>query len=115
MRSVFESVLRVSDFDTFLTESKTQQCRRSRTTYYPDQREIALGNTQIVDPHAQYFLYNKYHPQLLGMILERTTGMWVTEYTQTRLWNPLGMEFSGAWALDSEASGFEKMEARLNA
>lgn len=49
------------------------------------------------------------------MILERTTGMWVTEYTQTRLWDPLGMEFSGAWALDSEASGFEKMEARLNA
>jgi CubicO group peptidase (beta-lactamase class C family) len=49
------------------------------------------------------------------MILERTTGMSVTEYTQTRLWNPLGMEFSGAWALDSTTSGFEKMEAGLNA
>lgn len=85
------------------------------TTYYPDQREIALDNTQIVDPPARYFQYNKYHPQLLGMILERTTGMSVTEYTQTRLWDPLGMEFSGAWALDSEASGFEKMEAGLNA
>lgn len=85
------------------------------TTYYPDQREIALDNTQIVDPPARYFQYNKYHPQLLGMILERTTGMSVTEYTQTRLWDPLGMEFSGAWALDIEASGFEKMEAGLNA
>lgn len=85
------------------------------TTYYPDQREIALDNTQIVDPPARYFLYNKYHPQLLGMILERTTGMSVTEYTQTRLWDPIGMEFSGAWALDSEDSGFEKMEAGLNA
>ena len=85
------------------------------TTYYPDQREIALDNTQIVDPPAQYFQYNKYHPQLLGMILERSTGMSVTEYTQTRLWDPIGMEFSGAWALDSEASGFEKMEAGLNA
>lgn len=85
------------------------------TTYYPDQREIALDNTNIVDPPAQYFLYNKYHPQLLGLILERTTGMSVTEYTQTRLWDPLGMEFSGAWALDSEDSGFEKMEAGLNA
>ena len=41
--------------------------------------------------------------------------MSVTEYTQTRLWDPLGMEFSGAWALDSESSGFEKMEAGLNA
>lgn len=85
------------------------------TTYYPNQREIALDNTQIVDPPALYFQYNKYHPQLLGMILERTTGMSVTEYTQTRLWDPLGMEFGGAWALDSEGSGFEKMEAGLNA
>jgi CubicO group peptidase (beta-lactamase class C family) len=85
------------------------------TTYYPDQREISLDNTRIVDPPGQYFLYNKYHPQLLGMILERTTGMSVTEYTQTRLWDRIGMEYDGAWALDSEESGFEKMEAGLNA
>ena len=85
------------------------------TTYYPDQREISLNNINIVDPPGQYFLYNKYHPQLLGMILERTTGMSVTEYTQTRLWDRIGMEYDGAWALDSEESGFEKMEAGLNA
>jgi CubicO group peptidase (beta-lactamase class C family) len=85
------------------------------TTYYPDQREISLDNINIVDPPGQYFLYNKYHPQLLGMILERATGMSVTEYTQTRLWDRIGMEYDGAWALDSEESGFEKMEAGLNA
>jgi CubicO group peptidase (beta-lactamase class C family) len=34
---------------------------------------------------------------------------------QAVLWDPLGMEFSGSWSLDSEASGFEKMEAGLNA
>lgn len=85
------------------------------TTYHPNQRQISLENTQIVDPPGVYFNYNKYHPQLLGMILERSTGMSVTEYTQTRLWDPLGMEFDGAWALDSVESGFEKMEAGLNA
>jgi len=85
------------------------------TTYYLDQREITLENTNIVDGPGQYFLYNKYHPQMLGMIIERTTGMSVTEYTQTRLWDRIGMEFDGAWAMDSEASGFEKMEAGLNA
>ena len=41
--------------------------------------------------------------------------MSVTAYTQSRLWDPLGMGFDGAWTLDSEASGFEKMEAGLNA
>jgi CubicO group peptidase (beta-lactamase class C family) len=85
------------------------------TTYHPDQRRLALTSTRIAGPPGETFSYNKYHPQLLGLILERTTGMSVTEWTQARLWDPLGMEFDGAWTLDSEAAGFEKMEAGLNA
>jgi CubicO group peptidase (beta-lactamase class C family) len=84
------------------------------TTYFPDQRKAALEYTSIAEPPGQHFFYNKYHPQLLGMILERATGMSVTDYTQTRLWDPLGMEYDGAWALDHQ-DGFEKMEAGLNA
>ena len=85
------------------------------TTYYPDQRKLALENTYIVDPPGQYFSYNKYHPQLLGMILERTTGMQVTDYLQTRIWDPIGMEYGGSWSTDSKASDFEKMETGVNA
>ncbi|MEZ4570068.1 MAG: serine hydrolase [Thermomicrobiales bacterium] len=85
------------------------------TTYYPDQREISLTNIGIEEAPGQRFRYNKYHPQLLGMILERATGMSVTEWTQTRLWSRIGMEFDGAWCLDSNESGFEKMEAGINA
>ena len=85
------------------------------TTYFPDQRKIALENTYIIDSPGQYFQYNKYHPQLLGLILERTTGMTVTNYLQTRLWNPLGMEFGGSWSTDSKNSDFEKMETGVNA
>lgn len=85
------------------------------TTYYPDQRKAALEFTNIIDPPGEYFHYNKYHPQLLGMILERTTGRTVTEYMQEKIWDPLGMEFDGSLSLDSEASGFEKMETGVNA
>ena len=85
------------------------------TTYYPDQRQITLENTHIIDQPGQYFHYNKYHPQLLGMILERATGMSVTAYLQSRFWEPLGMEFDGSWSTDSEASDFEKMETGVNA
>jgi CubicO group peptidase (beta-lactamase class C family) len=85
------------------------------TTYYPDQRKISLENTNIIDAPGQHFSYNKYHPQLLGMILERTTGMPVTSYLQTRIWNVLGMEYGGSWSIDSEASDFEKMESGVNA
>lgn len=85
------------------------------TTYFPDQRKLALENTFIIDPPMQYFQYNKYHPQLLGLILERTTGVTVTQYLQTRIWNPLGMEFDGSWSTDSKESDFEKMETGVNA
>jgi CubicO group peptidase (beta-lactamase class C family) len=85
------------------------------STYYPDQRKITLENTHIIDPPGQYVHYHKYGPQLLGLILERTTGMPVTQYLQTRLWNPLGMEYGGSWSTDSLASDFEKMETGVNA
>ena len=85
------------------------------TTYYPYQRQLALQNTKIIDQPGEYFLYNKYHPQLLGMILERATGSSVTEYLQRKIWEPLGMEFGGSWSIDSEASDFEKMETGVNA
>ncbi len=85
------------------------------TTYYPDQREAAISFTKIVDPPGEYFRYNKYHPQLLGLILERTTGMPVAQYLEETIWQQIGMEFDGSWSLDSEESGFEKMETGINA
>jgi len=85
------------------------------TTYYTNQRELALENTFIIDPPVKYFQYNKYHPQLLGLILERTTGMTVTQYLQTRIWDPLGMEYDGSWSTDSKSDDFEKMETGVNA
>ena len=85
------------------------------TSYYPDQRKISVENSHIIDSPGQYFRYNKYHPQLLGMILERATGMQVTKYLQTRIWDKLGMEFDGSWSTDSKSSGFEKMETGVNA
>jgi len=85
------------------------------TTYYPDQREAALSFTEIEDPPGTYFSYNKYHPQLLGLILERTTGVPVAQYLEEKIWQPIGMEFDGSWSMDSEESGFEKMETGVNA
>ncbi len=85
-------------------------------TYYgTDLRDLALTSTEVVDPAGEVWLYNNYNPLLLGMVLERATGMSVSEYMSTRLWQPLGAERDATWSLDSEASGFEKMESGLNA
>jgi len=39
----------------------------------------------------------------------------VAKYMEEKLWKPLGMEAPASWSLDSEASGFEKMESGINA
>jgi CubicO group peptidase (beta-lactamase class C family) len=85
-------------------------------TYYgTDLRDLALNGTQIERASGQEWHYDNYNPLLLGLVLERATGMSVSEYMATRLWQPLGAEFDATWSLDSDADGFEKMESGLNA
>jgi len=83
------------------------------TYYSPDLRETAL-NSEIVEAPGRRFLYNDYNPLLVGMILERATGMSIAEYMETRLWQPMGAEGDGSWSLDSEQAGFEKMFVGVN-
>jgi CubicO group peptidase (beta-lactamase class C family) len=83
------------------------------TYYSPDLRVTAL-ESKIVEAPGQTFLYNDFNPLLVGMILERATGMTVSEYMETRLWQPMGTEGAGSWSLDSEQSGFEKMFVGVN-
>jgi CubicO group peptidase (beta-lactamase class C family) len=85
-------------------------------TYYGgDLREIALEKSEVEGPPGEEFHYNNYNPLLLGLVLERVSHMSVAEYTSTRLWQPLGAEQDASWSLDSEESGFEKLESGVNA
>jgi len=86
---------------------------QAATYYAPDLRASAL-DAVVVEPPGQTFLYNNYNPLLIGMVLERVTDMPVAEYLESRLWQPMGAEAEGSWSLDSETSGFEKMESGIN-
>ena len=87
----------------------------AKTYYYPDLRALALQQTEVAGEPGAAFLYNNYHPLLLGLILERSTGVPVAEYLQEKIWKPLGMEHPGSWSLDSTETGFPKMESGINA
>ena len=87
----------------------------AKTYYYPDLRALALQEPKVERAPAERFHYNNYNPLLLGIELERATGKSVTAYMEEKLWKPIGMEFAGSWSLDSEHSGFEKMESGINA
>jgi CubicO group peptidase (beta-lactamase class C family) len=85
-------------------------------TYYPpDLRQVALSVEPSGDSIGSAFHYNNFHPLLEGLIIERATGMHVAEYLSKRIWAPMGAEYPASWSLDSQASGFEKMESGINA
>ena len=85
-------------------------------TYYGvDLRDLALNRTQVDGTPGVAWQYNNYHPLLLGLVLERVTGTSVSDFMAKTLWQPLGAEAAATWSLDSERSGFEKMESGVNA
>jgi len=84
------------------------------TYWHSDLRALALSHTQWSDDGQNKFHYNNYHPLLLGIILERCTGVSVSEYFGREIWRKIGAEYDASWSLDSDESGFEKMESGIN-
>ncbi len=84
------------------------------TYWYDDLRELALSHTNLTDEHIGRFHYNNYHPLLLGIILERSTGQSVSRFFEREIWQKIGAEYDTSWSLDSKKTGFEKMESGIN-
>lgn len=85
----------------------------SLTYWHDDLRKLALEHTALNESRNGKFHYNNYHPLLLGIILERSTGMSVSEYFGREIWQKIGAEHDASWSLDGE-DGFEKMESGIN-
>jgi len=59
--------------------------------------------------------YKSGDTQLLGMALERATGLPLAKYAESRLWQPMGAEFDASWSLDDAGAGVAKAFCCLNA
>jgi CubicO group peptidase (beta-lactamase class C family) len=92
----------------------SEEADDTKTYYATNLRRLAL-NCRIESRPDNYFEYNNYNPLLVGLILERATGMPISRFMETKLWRPMGMEADGSWSLDSKKDGFEKMESGVNA
>ena len=84
------------------------------TYWHSDLRKLALSHTRLTDKYKDKFHYNNYHPLLLGIILERSTGVSVSKFFEREIWQKIGAEKDASWSLDSNKSGFEKMESGIN-
>jgi CubicO group peptidase (beta-lactamase class C family) len=87
----------------------------SRQYFTDNLRQILFSVRRSDDPIGANFHYNDYYPLLEGLILERVTGETVAQYTQDKLWQPMGMEYPASWSLDSTSDSLEKTNSALNA
>ena len=86
---------------------------KPKAYYHPYLRQRILELPLENNPGST-FKYNSYNPILVGMILEKATGLPPARYFEKKIWDKLGMEFSGSWSMDSKKSGMTKMESGLN-
>jgi CubicO group peptidase (beta-lactamase class C family) len=76
---------------------------------FTPQLERRLLEVEMQDEPGQVWRYKSGDNALLALILKRALGgETITEYTQRRLWTPLGMEYDGIWTIDHVGDGLEK-------
>lgn len=83
--------------------------------YYTTRLEDELLKLDLDKDPGKEFSYKSGENALLGLILSRAIApKTITSFVQERLWQPLGMEYGGAWNLDSD-DGLEKTWCCLSA
>lgn len=70
--------------------------------------------TFVTQPGNRHY-YSSLDTQILGLVLERATGLSLAEYLSQKIWQPLGMESPAFWAIDSKRSGNTKAFCCLQA
>ncbi len=77
-------------------------------SYFTDDLRSVILRQKIIDKPGQSFRYSSGDTQLLGMVIEKATGLSLTEYLTEKFWKPMGAENTALWQLDSDEYGMEK-------
>ena len=83
--------------------------------YYGRLLRNRIARLKTQEPPMQRFDYKSVNTELLALILERATGMTVTNYLNEKIWKPLQMEFDASWSIDQKKNGLEKAFCCINA
>jgi CubicO group peptidase (beta-lactamase class C family) len=67
--------------------------------YGNDVEKTALG-VKMIHPPGTLHYYKSGDTQLLGLLLEKATGMSLSEYAAEKLWKPLGAVHPALWSVD---------------
>jgi CubicO group peptidase (beta-lactamase class C family) len=75
--------------------------------YYGDDLKSLVLRQNVLQEPGKEFIYQSGNTELLALILEKATGMSLSEYTSEKLWKPLHAVRNAEWSLDRN-NGHEK-------
>lgn len=75
--------------------------------YYGTNLHKQMTRLKVISEPGKTFDYMSCNTEILGMVLEKATGMKVSEYASEKLWNKINAMHSSYWSLD-EIDGMEK-------
>lgn len=68
--------------------------------FYTSDIKSRLEKTERAHPPGTVWQYKNVDPLLLGWLLENATGQRLAQYTQQKLWEPMGAAYPASWSLD---------------
>lgn len=109
----FDSSLRVGDLASMSSglnwdENYYNPFSMTAQAYFGSNIRELILDLEVTSPPGEEFEYLSGNTQLLGMVIEKATGMTLSDYLSESFWKPMGMRGNALWQLDSEDSGMEK-------
>ena len=81
--------------------------------YYGTELEKLLYKYQVTGEPGKIFKYLSGNTAILGLALEKATGMHISDYASEKLWKPMGARMPAFWSLDHK-DGLEKAYCCFN-
>lgn len=81
---------------------KTLRSDEARDYYTNNLRAYIAKSKRQYEP-GKYWVYKNTDVELLSWLLQKTTGLTVTEYFSKKIWSKIGSSSAAAWSIDSKA------------
>lgn len=90
------------------TEHYTSPFSITARTYYDDDLAETMLGLDISETPGERFKYLSGSTQLLGMVIEKATGIKMADYAAQSFWEPMGFEKEALWQVDDEDNTLAK-------
>ena len=118
LKGAFKDKLRIINLLTMTSgiewdESYSSAFSKTTMSYYGDDIRSLIMKLPVSKEPGKTYIYQSCDTELLAMILEKATGISLSEYASEKLWKPLGARYDALWSLDHK-DGMEKAYCCFN-